>query len=171
MAQPQKFIKLDADGRLIEETVESLAQTTGAPDAGVLVRTGTDGKLDPSLLPSGVGADVLTVTASEDLSGGDFVNIHAGGVRKADAATAGKEADGFVLDAVLSGQPASVYFEGRNTALTGLTVGERYYLSDVTPGTVTDVIPTTAGSVVQFLGRASEATSIAFEATDGVIRA
>lgn len=171
MAQPQKFIKLDANGRQVEEVIESLAQTTGAPDAGVLIRTGSDGKLDPSLMPPGTGADVLTMTASEDLSGGDFVNIHSGGVRKADASAAGKEADGFVLDAVLSGQPASVYFEGRNTALTGLTVGERYYLSAVTPGAATAVIPTAAGSVVQYLGRASETTSLAFEATDGVIRA
>lgn len=170
MAQPQKFIKLE-DGRLKEEVIESIDETTGAADAGKLVTTGSDGKLDPSLLPTGTGADVLTVSATEDLSGGDFVNIHVGGVRKADASTAGKEADGFVLDAVLSGQPASVYFEGRNTALTGLTVGERYYLSATTPGTVTDTPPAASGNVVQFLGRASEATSIAFEATDGVIRA
>lgn len=171
MAQPQKFIKLDANGRLLEEVVESISQTAGAADADKLVRTGTNGKLDPSVMPAGAGADVLTVTASEDLSGGDFVNITATGVRKADAATAGKEADGFVLDAVMMGQPASVYFEGRNTGLTGLTVGARYYLSATTPGTVTDTPPAASGNVVQFLGRASEATSIAFEATDGVIRA
>jgi hypothetical protein len=170
MAQPQKFIKLN-NGRLTEEVVESLAQTTGAADADILVRTGTDGKLDPSLMPSGMGADVLTVTASENLSAGDFVNVHSGGVRKADAATAGKEADGFVLDAVSSGQPATVYFEGRNTGLTALTVGARYYLSAATAGAATDTPPAASGNVVQFLGRASEATSIAFEATDGVILA
>ena len=170
MAQPQKFIKLN-NGRLTEEVVESLAQTTGAADADILVRTGTDGKLDPSLMPAGMGADVLTVTASENLSAGDFVNVHAGGVRKADAATAGKEADGFVLDAVSSGQPATVYFEGRNTGLTGLTVGARYYLSAATAGAAVTTPPATSGNVVQFLGRASEATSIAFEATDGVILA
>ncbi len=170
MAQPQKFIKL-ANGRLTEETVESVAQTTGAADADKLIRSGTDGKLDPSLLPSGVGPDTLTVTASEALSAGDFVNIHAGGVRKADASTTGKEADGFVIDAVSSGQPATVYFEGRNTALTGLTVGARYYLSATTPGVIAETAPTGTGKVVQFMGRASEATSLAFEATDGVILA
>jgi hypothetical protein len=170
MAQPQKFIKL-ANGRLTEELVESLAQTTGASDADKLVRTGTDGKLDQSLMPAGMGADVLTVTASEALSAGDFVNIHTGGVRKADAAAAGKEADGFVLDAVSSGQPATVYFEGRNTGLTELTVGARYYLSAATAGAVVTTPPAATGNVVQFLGRASEATSIAFEATDGVILA
>lgn len=170
MAQPQKFIKLE-DGRLKEEVIESIDETTGAADAGKLVTTGSDGRLDESLLPTGVGADVLTITATEDLAGGDFVNVHVGGVRKADASAAGKEADGFVLDSALSGQPASVYFEGRNTELTGLTVGARYYLSATTPGTATDTPPAASGNVVQFLGRASEATSIAFEATDGVIRA
>lgn len=170
MAQPQKFIKL-SNGRLAEEVIESLSQTTGAADADKLVRTATNGKLDPSLMPPGIGADTLTVDATEDLSGGDFVNITATGVRKADAATAGKEVDGFVLDAALSGQPATVYFEGRNSALTGLTVGARYYLSATTPGTVTLTPPAASGNVVQFIGRASEATSIAFEATDGVILA
>lgn len=170
MAQPQKFIKLN-NGRLAEETVESISQTTGAADADKLIRAGTDGKLDQSLLPTGVGPDTLTVTASEALSAGDFVNIHTGGVRKADASAAGKEADGFVLDAVSSGQPATVYFEGRNTALTALTVGARYYLSGTTPGAVTTTPPAASGNVVQFLGRASETTSLAFEATDGVIRA
>jgi len=171
MAQPQKFIKVNADGRMVEEVIESLAQTTGATDANKLVRTGSDGRLDESLMPVGISADVLTLTATEDLSGGDFVNVYSGGVRKADASAVGKEADGFVLDAVLMGQPAAVYFEGRNTSLTGLTVGERYYLSAVTPGAVTAIAPTAAGSVVQYLGRASEATSIVFEATDGIIRA
>jgi hypothetical protein len=170
MAQPQKFIKLN-NGRLTEEVVESLSQTTGATDADKLVRTASNGKLDPSLMPAGMGADVLTVTASEALSAGDFVNIHSGGVRKADGAAVGKEVDGFVLDAISSGQPATVYFEGRNTALTGLTVGARYYLSASTPGAVTTTPPTGSGNVVQFIGRASEATSIAFEATDGVILA
>lgn len=170
MAQPQKFIKLN-NGRLTEEVVESIAQTTGAADADKLIRAGTDGKLDPTLLPTGVGPDTLTVTASEALSAGDFVNVHTGGVRKADASAAGKETDGFVLDAVSSGQPATVYFEGRNTALTALTVGSRYYLSATTPGAVTTTPPTGSGNVVQFIGRASEATSIAFEATDGVILA
>lgn len=171
MAQPQKFLKVDNNGRVVEESVESVKQTAGATDANKLIRTGSDGKLDPSLLPTGVGADALTVIATEDLSAGDFVNIHTGGVRKADASTPGKEADGFVLDAVLSGQPATVYFEGRNSALTGLTVGERYYLSAVTPGAVTAVAPAAPGTVVQYLGRASTTTSIAFEATDGIIRA
>lgn len=174
MAQPQKFVKMSA-GRMVEEAVESVTTTAGASDADKLVRLAGDGKLDPSLMPTGLGADVLTVTASENLAAGDFVNIwndaSTAKVRKADATAAGKEADGFVLDAVTSGQSASVYFEGRNTSLTGLTIGARYYLSASAAGAVTATPPSATGNVVQFLGRASNATSLAFEATDGVILA
>ena len=174
MAQPQKFIKLSA-GRLQEESIESVSATAGAADADKLVRLGGDGKLDQSVLPTGLGADALAITASENLASGDFVNVwdDAGTAkaRKADATTAGKEADGFVLDAVASGQPATVYFEGRNTGLTSLTVGARYYLSAASPGGITTTPPAGAGNVVQFIGRASGATSLAFEATDGVILA
>lgn len=174
MAQPQKFIKMQA-GRLVEEAVESVASTAGAGDADKLVRLASDGKLDPSLMPTGLGADVLTITASENLSAGDYVNVwdDAGTAkaRKADATSAGKEADGFVLDAVSSGQNASVYFEGRNTGMTGLTVGARYYLSAAAAGAATTTPPSGSGNVVQFLGRASSVTSLAFEATDGVILA
>lgn len=174
MAQPQKFIKMSS-GRMVEENIESINATTGAPDAAKLVRTASDGKLDPSLMPTGLGADVMTITASENLAAGDFVNIWndtgTAKARKADASSSGKEADGFVLDAVNSGQSASVYFEGRNTALSGLTIGARYYLSAAAAGTVTTTPPSGTSQVVQFIGRASSATSLAFEATDGVILA
>jgi len=174
MPQPQKFIKLSA-GRLVEENIESVNATVGAGDANKLVRLAGDGKLDPSMMPTGLGADVMTIVASENLSAGDFVNVWndvgTAKARKADASASGKEADGFVLDAVNSGQNASVYFEGRNTALTGLTIGARYYLSAAAAGQATATPPSASSNVVQFLGRASSATSMAFEATDGVILA
>ena len=174
MAQPQKFIKMFA-GRLTEEAIESVSTTAGAIDASKLIRLASDGKLDPSVMPTGIGADVMTLTASENLAAGDFVNVWddtgVASVRKADASTAGKEADGFVLDSVASGQPASVYFEGRNTGLAALTIGTRYYLSASAAGAVTATPPSASGNVVQFLGRASGTTSIATEATDGVILA
>ncbi|MFZ4537166.1 hypothetical protein [Propionivibrio sp.] len=168
MAQPQKVIALQS-GRLQEILIESVAATTGATDASKLIRTGSDGRIDQTMMPPGVTADVLSIVATEDLSAGNFVNIHVGGVRKADASAVGKEADGFVLAAVLSGQSASVYFEGRNTSLTALTVGARYYLSGTIAGELTATPPSASASVVQYLGRATEATSLSFEATDGVI--
>ena len=173
MAQPQKFIK-QLNGRLVEESVESIASTAGAADAGKLIVTSGDGKLDASLMPTGLAADTLMVVASETLSAGDFVNVwdDAGTakVRKADASMAGKEADGFVVSAVTSGQSGLVYFEGRNSGLTGLTLGARYYLS-TSPGATTSTAPAGSGNVVQYLGRATTATSLVFEGTDGIILA
>jgi len=43
--------------------------------------------------------------------------------RKADATTAGKEANGFVLSAVTLGNNATVYFDGTDTQLSSLTPG------------------------------------------------
>lgn len=170
----QKFIAHVA-GRLVETPLNAVSASAGAADAGKLPELGGDGRLHASMLPVGVGPDTDTITASENLASGAKVSVwDDAGTRKArnaDATAAGKEADGFVLEAVASGQPATVYFEGRNTALTGLTVGARYYLSASTPGAVTATPPSGSGNVVQYLGKAVSATSVAFEATDGVILA
>lgn len=167
-----KFLKLE-NGRIKEEV--PITSSTGAGDGNKMVQTGADGRIDPTLMPVGIGADVVKVEASENLSSGDFVNVFndAGTVkvRAADASAVGKEADGFVLDAFSSGAMADVYFEGRNTALTSLVPGSRYYLADNDPGTVTATPPTGTGRVVQYIGRATDANSIGFEATDGVILA
>lgn len=174
MAQPQKFISL-VNGRMQEGAVESVGASTGATDADKLVRLGSDGKLSETVLPAGLGADAVSMPASENLAGGSFVNVWSdagvASARKADATAAGKEANGFVSEAVSAGQPATVFFSGRNSGASGLTVGARYYLSATTPGTATAVPPTAAGNVVQFLGRATTDTSLVFEVADGVILA
>ncbi|MGH7291080.1 MAG: hypothetical protein ACREJT_07725, partial [Myxococcota bacterium] len=91
-------------------------------------------------------------------------------VRKADATAAGKEATGFVLAGAASGANATVFFEGTNTQLSGLTPGARYYL-DTTAGAVVDTPPTGSGNVVQFIGTAVSATEISFEPDAGIILA
>jgi len=82
-------------------------------------------------------------------------------VRKADATTAGKEAHGFVLSAVTSGNPATVYFEGTNTQVTGQTPGPVYL--QTTAGTGGATIPSASGNVVQQVGVAVSATAVNFE--------
>lgn len=159
-------------GRLreIAATVVSL----GAGNGGDLVALDDTGRLDASVLPVGLGADTATIAAFENLAAGDFVNVFddAGTqkVRKADATTEGKEADGFVLSTATAGANALVYFEGSNTQRTGLTVGARYYLA-TTAGGVTTTPPSATGNVVQYLGRAISATAIAFEGSEGIVRA
>ena len=120
-----KYLSNNA-GTLTE--VAAVQATAGVGDAGKIVSLASTGTLDPSVLPTGIGADTAVVTASEALVAGNLVNLwnNAGSpaVRKADASTSGKEAHGFVLAAVANGAAATVYFEGSDTAVTGLLAGQ-----------------------------------------------
>lgn len=152
------------------EEAQGATTSSGVADANRLISTGADGKLHPSLLPTGVGPDLLVAPTVEDLSAGDYVNIFddAGtpSVRLADRSN-GRQADGFVKSAFTTGQSAEIYFEGANDALTGLTVGARYFLgtngNPVTPG------PTGAG-LWQYLGRAISSTAINTDIDDAIER-
>lgn len=153
----KKYLALVA-GKL-KEVFGSVTGTADAIPAG-----DATGRLDVSWMPVGIGAETINGLASEALSAGNFVNIYnnAGvlGVRKADATTNGKPAHGFVIAAVASGASATVYqISQTNTQLTGLTPGSDYFLA-TTAGGVTLTPPSTAGNVVQFLGRASSATEL-----------
>lgn len=150
-------------GQLTE--VSGQATSAGPGDAGKIVQLDGTGKLDVSLLPTGIGADTSVIQTSEALSAGDVVNVHdvAGAfrVRKADATSSGKEAHGFVLAAFGSGLPATVYFEGSNTQVSALTPGVRYL--STTPGSTTSTPPSAAGNVVQVVGLAVAATVLNFD--------
>ena len=167
-----KYIKHE-NGRLKEQESTSISQ--GALSAGAIPALGTDGRLDLSLMPTGIAPDTLVAVASDNLSGGMLVNVWddngVASFRRADASIAGKEADGFVLESASIGETVMCYFEGRNTALTDLIVGKRYYLSAIDAGKVSDVVPTESGNVVQYIGRAISTTALSFEATDGIILA
>lgn len=164
-----KIPALNANG-ILDDTIINATVTAAA---NKIVKLDGSGKLDSTVLPTGVGADTVGVTASEALSAGDLVNIWNsagnGRCRKADATTAGKEAHGFVLASVSNGGVATVYFEGTNTGVTGLTPG-RQYLS-TTPGLATITAPSSAGNVVQVVGFATSATSINFQSGTPVVLA
>lgn len=167
-----KLAALNGSGVLAASIVNSVTSSAGAGDSGKLAALDGSGKLDATMMPTGVGADVATITASENLAAGDFVNIWdstGAKARKADATTAGKEAHGFVLSAVTSGNPASVYFEGSNTGVSGMTPG-LVYLS-TTAGVATSTAPSGSGNVVQRIGVATSATAINFEANAPVVLA
>lgn len=150
----------------------SIQSSAGAGDAGKIPALDGTGKLDSSMMPVGIGADTASITASEALAAGDFVNIWnstGAKVRKADATTAGKYADGFVLAAVNQNDSATVYFEGTNTQVTGATPG-RVFLS-TSAGLSTSTAPSGSGNVVQILGVATSATTINFEAQQPIVLA
>lgn len=158
-----KYLSNNA-GTLTE--VAATQTSAGAADAGKIGALDAAGRWALEMMPSGVAPDVATITASEALAAGDLVNVwdNAGAfnVRKADASTSGKEANGFVLAAVSSSAPAIVYFAGPNTQVTGLTPGVRF-LSATTPGGTVSAAPSGTGKVVQRVGIATSATSLNFE--------
>ena len=125
--------------------VEALVISGGVGDAGKITALDGTGKLDITVMPSGVGAATKTLTTSEAISAGDLVNVWNDSgtlkARKADATSSAKKADGFVLAGYGSGVSATVYLEG---IITGLTVanGPRMWLSNVTPGAMTGTAPT-----------------------------
>ena len=158
-----KYVRTGTGSADLQEQ-EAQATSAGSADSGKIVALDGSGKLDTTLLPTGVGQDVLTLTASEALSAGDFVNVFDNGgvvnMRKADATTTGKAADGFVLASVSSAATGTFHALGSfNDGLTGLTVGAIYYL-DTTAGAAVATRPSTTGNVVQRLGRAVAADTI-----------
>lgn len=147
-----------------------IAAVTSAVDS--IVATDAAGRIDVSMMPAGISAEVLVAPSSENLTAGDFVNLHLNAavinVRKADATAAGKVAHGFVLANVTSPANATVYFlSNTNTARSGLTIGTDYYLA-TTAGGITATPPSTAGNIVQWIGIAQSATAITFQSADTV---
>jgi hypothetical protein len=170
VANDGKFLTIENGVPKQEAAINASA---GAGDANKIVKLNSSGKLDSTMMPTGLGSDSASITTSEALSAGDFVNLHnSSGVkaRKADATTAGKEAHGFVLAAAGSGAAATVFFEGTNDQLSGLTPGARQFLH-TTAGGRTETAPSASGNVAQSLGIAISATAVNFEAGPAIVMA
>lgn len=161
-----KFLRLVA-GQITE--VFGLQTSAGAGDAGKIVSLDDTGKIDPTMLPPGLGDELAAVTTSEALAAGDFVNIHNSSgakARKADATVAGKHAHGFVLAGFGNGALATVYFEGLNNQVSGQTPGDVFL--QTTPGLAGASPPSGNGNIVQKLGVALSATEINFERSEPI---
>jgi len=154
----QKFLALG--GGIAAQVAAALVG--GAANAYQIPALGATGQLDPTMMPTGVGADTASLPATEAIAAGAWVNIWVNGgvtsVRNADSSATGKTANGFVLAAVASGGTALVYFTGLNTGLSGLTPGALYFLGSV--GASVTAPPTAVGSVTQQVGVATNATTI-----------
>jgi hypothetical protein len=167
-----KLVALNASGVLDSTIVNSKTTSAGAGDSGKLVALDGAGRIDSTMMPVGIGADTASITASEALSAGDLVNVwdsSGAKIRKADATTAGKEAHGFVLSAVSNGASGTVYFEGSDTGVTGLTPGVQYL--STTPGAATATAPSGSGNVVQRVGFATAAAALNFQAGTPIVLA
>jgi hypothetical protein len=170
----KKFLR-NVLGRITE--ISGIVTSAGAANDGDIPALDATGRLDITLMPVGIAPEVVTAPASENLASGDLINLWNDSgtlkARKADATAAGKEADGFVLAAVTSPADATVYLEGMNTGVSGLTIGAFYFLSAASPGLPTATAPTGSGNVVQSIGKATSATSLQFEpdSTRGIVLA
>jgi hypothetical protein len=132
---------------------------SGFPFSGSALITGS------IILTSGSGFPSLA--AGENLAAGDFVNIYSGGVRKASNNDTTKQAHGFVIDTVTTGNNVVVYYSGLNTTITGLTAGARYFLG--TAGGETTTPPTAAGQLSQEIGVAISTTAILVDFSPAII--
>ena len=160
----EKFLKHDTAGGFTETVA---TQAGGAGNENKVPALDAAGRLDATMMPTGIGADTASIVANGALSAGDFVNIYdnAGTVtcRVADASALGTRAHGFVLSAVADAAMATVYFEGENNGagVSGM-VGGDVFLSE-TAGKATATAPTTSAAIVQKLGVAISATGINVE--------
>jgi hypothetical protein len=143
--------------------------SAGVADAGKIPKLDSAGKLDATLMPTGLGSDSKVMTAIEAIAARDFVNVTTTGIRKADASN-DRPAHGFVLAAIANAATGTVFFEGTVTGLTGLTIGSRYFLSDSVPGTAVLTSPTpAAGKISQEVGVAISVTEISFEPQQAIV--
>ena len=157
MANDGKFLT-EQDGNLKRET--AIQVSAGAPDADKIARVNADGQWDETLIPN---AEVQVKTAFETLAAGDFIYVRPDGqLAKADATTAGKEASGFVRQAIVAASTGKVYGEGILGGFVGLTQNSIQWLS-TTAGGRTEIVPSTSGNIQQPLGRAWSDTEIKIE--------
>lgn len=105
------------------------------------------------------------VVASATITDRQMLNLHASSgakVRPANATAEGSEVDFVAGAAGASSALIPCLLPGQLLpGFSGLTPGSRYYL-DTTPGAITLTPPSTAGNVVQCVGKALSATELWF---------
>lgn len=154
---------------VIQEVIATVT-SAGAGDDGKIVALDGTGRLDNSVMPTGIGPEVKSIVCVGAVAAGDFLNIYndtgTAKCRKADATTSGKRADGFCLSGYTDGQSVTVYTDGINTQCTGLTPGPQWLSTSA--GLCTGTAPSSTGNVVQSVGVAISATEVAFTAGEPV---
>lgn len=152
-------------GKLKEKS--AIDTSAGASSAGEIPALDNTGRLNANMMPVGIAPTVKDIVASETIVAGAFVNIYDNGgvlnVRNADASNPAKQSDGFVLEAYVATDVAKVFVEDFNNQKSGMTLGKEQFLSATTPGATTETAPTTAGHIVQLLGKAVSATEMTVE--------
>lgn len=167
----KKYLK-QSSGDLVEQA--ATVTSAGAGNDGDIVALDSSGRLDTSVMPTGIAPDVEACVASETIANGALVNYFDSGagvmkIRNADASVTTKRANGFVLVGGAAAATLNVYFLGRNTGVSGLTPAAQYFLSDSVPGGYTVTAPAGTGKIVQRVGVAITATDINIEVDNSPI--
>jgi hypothetical protein len=135
--------------------------------AGVLVAI----ELDRADLvsPTGTLLSVVNAEGSAIVAGQPcYLDILAGGVLLANAASSPKPADGLVLADIPSGFLGTMQTDGilllfdwtAAVGSTTLVAGSNYFLSDSSAGMLSETAPTAGGAVVQLIGKALDAVRL-----------
>lgn len=124
-----------------------------------------DGRITAAASGSGTSD---TYTAGEAISARDILYTSASGtVMKADATNKAKAAQAVTQAAISNAATGPVFFAGKRiTGFTGLTAGERYFLSNVTPGGIalfSALTFNTTGHIIQCVGIAESSSVLRFE--------
>lgn len=158
-----KIVKMNGSGVIAPAILNGTQTSAGAGDAAKVVQLDSSGRIDNTMMPVGIGADTKSLTASETIAAGAWVNVWndsgTAKVRNADASN-GRRAHAFSILGAASAASCVIYFEGANTAVSGKTPGATQFLSGTTPGASTETAPSTSGHKIQTLGVATGATEI-----------
>jgi hypothetical protein len=151
----------------VRKWVTPIVTSGGAGDAGKPVVLDATGKLDSSVMPNGIGAETQSITTSEDIADGAYVNVYSNTgtitARNANATAAtARPANGFVKAGTTSGSTAIVYaLNGAlNDHLSTLTTGSVYYLGKSAGAITTDISGYTTGDLIQQIGVAWNTTTL-----------
>ncbi|MBF0111082.1 MAG: hypothetical protein HQL76_18100 [Magnetococcales bacterium] len=155
----RKYLKVDTtDGRTKEEAAVNISN--GPADEGRIPALDSGGKLDLTMMPTGIGPDLKSLPVGVDVTAGNFVTVYDDlgtlKVKPAKADNSAIQADGFVKETVTVGNPVNVYFEGVNDQVSGHTPGTRVFLSAATAGAATATPPTGSGHVLPVPGQGGE---------------
>ncbi len=163
-----KFIK-QVGGAFQEEA--TVSTSAGASSASKVPELDANGKLDLTMMPSSIGAEIASAITSEALVAGNFVNIYNNAgtptCRKADASN-NRPAHGFVKAGFANAATATVYLEGLNDQVTGQTAGAVFL---GTSGAAVSTAPSTSNYIVQEIGVAVSATAISFSYSKPILLA
>ena len=156
------------DGQLTE--VEATVVSTGVGSAGDIIALDAEGKLDSSIV-AGEASGSVPLVSDSNLLAGAFVHVYDNSgtptITAADADT-GKVAHGFLREDVNIGEETTLFTQGINIFVTGLTPGLTYFIGNA--GAVSLTPPSIAGSVVQIIGKAVAADKVIFDPVQPVIR-